>query len=70
VTVVAGFALALAAVWILAAILPALAPTLVLVVRARDAVQALGVAAAVMLGAATFPVVRVAHIDPASVFRR
>jgi putative ABC transport system permease protein len=69
-TVVAGFLLALAFVWVLAAILPSLSPTLVLAIRTGDVAQALGVAAAVTLAAAAFPVLRVARIDPASVFRR
>ena len=69
-TVVAGFLLALAFAWVLAAILPSLSPTLVLAVRTGDVAQALGVAAAVTLAAAAFPVLRVARIDPASVFRR
>jgi putative ABC transport system permease protein len=69
-TVVAGFLLALAFVWVLAAILPSLSPTLILAIRTGDVAQALGVAAAVTLAAAAFPVLRVARIDPASVFRR
>jgi putative ABC transport system permease protein len=69
-TVVAGFLLALAFVWVLAAILPSLSPTLVLAIRTGDVAQALGVAVAVTLAAAAFPVLRVARIDPASVFRR
>lgn len=69
-TVAAGFVLALALVFALAAILPSLSPTLVLAVRAGDVAQTLGVAAAVALAAAAFPVVRVARVDPASVFRR
>jgi putative ABC transport system permease protein len=69
-TVVAGLLLALAFVWVLAAILPSLSPTLILAIRTGDVAQALGVAAAVTLAAAAFPVLRVARIDPASVFRR
>jgi putative ABC transport system permease protein len=69
-TVVAGFLLALAFVWVLAAILPSLSPTLVLAIRTGDVAQALSVATAVTLAAAAFPVLRVARIDPASVFRR
>ena len=69
-TVAAGFLLALVFVWALAAILPGLTPTLVLAIRAGDIAQALGVAAAVTLAAAAFPVLRVARVDPASVFRR
>ncbi len=69
-TVAAGFLLALALVLALAALLPSLTPTLVLTIRAADVAQALGVAGAVALVAAAFPVLRVARIDPASVFRR
>lgn len=69
-TVAAGFLLALALVWVLAAILPSLTPTLVLAVGAGDVAQALAVAAAVALAAAVFPVLRVARVDPASAFRK
>ncbi|GIU94168.1 MAG: hypothetical protein KatS3mg012_0625 [Gaiellaceae bacterium] len=69
-TVAAGFALALVLVWVLASLLPSLAPTLVLAIRAGDVAQALAVAAAVTLVAAALPVLRVARVDPASVFRR
>ncbi len=69
-TVAAGFLLALALVWALAAILPRLTPTLVLAIRTTDVALALVVAGAVALAAAAFPVLRVARIDPASVFRR
>jgi len=68
-TVAAGFFLALALVWALAALLPSLTPTLVLAIRAGDVTQALIIAAAVTLVAAAFPVLRVARVDPASVFR-
>ncbi|HUP31528.1 MAG TPA: ABC transporter permease [Gaiellaceae bacterium] len=66
----AGFALALLLVWLLALVLPELSPTLTLAIRAADVAQALVVAAAVTALAASFPVVRVARVDPASVFRR
>jgi len=69
-TVAASFLLALALAWMLATILPGLTPTLVLAIRTSDVAQALGVGAAVALTAAMFPVLRVARIDPASVFRR
>jgi len=69
-TVAAGFLLALLLVWALAGLLPRLTPTLVLAIRAGDVGKALVVAAAVTLAAAAFPVVRVARVDPASVFRR
>ena len=69
-TVAAGFVLALVLAGVLATLLPSLTPTLVLAIRADDVAQALGVAAAVALAAAAFPVVRVARVDPASVFRR
>ena len=70
VTVAAGFLLALALVFALAALLPGLTPTLVLALRGEDVAQSIGVAGAVALAAAAFPVLRVARIDPASVFRR
>lgn len=69
-TVAAGFLLALVLVFALAALLPGLTPTLVLALRTEDVAQAIGVAGAVALVAAAFPVVRVARIDPASVFRK
>jgi len=69
-TVAGGFLLALVLVWALSAVLPSLSPTLVLAIRTADVAQALGVAGAVALAAAAFPVVRVARVDPASVFRR
>ena len=69
-TVAAGFALALALVWLIGLLLPRLAPTLVLAIRPADVAQALAVAAAVAVAAALFPVARVARVDPASVFRR
>ena len=68
-TVAAGFLLALALVWVLAAALPKLTPMLVLAIRPADVAQALAVATAVTLVAALFPVLRVARVDPASVFR-
>lgn len=69
-TVAAGFLLALALVWLLAELLPALSPTLVLTIEPGDVAQALAVAGAVALAAAAFPAVRVSRVDPASVFRR
>jgi putative ABC transport system permease protein len=69
-TVAGGFLVALALVWALAAILPGLTPTLVLAIRAGDVVQALVVAAAVAIVAAVLPALRVARVEPASVFRR
>ena len=68
--VAGGFLLALALVWALAQILPALSPTLALAIRPADVAQALAVAGAVTLGAAAFPALRVSRVDPASVFRR
>ena len=68
-TVAAAFAVALAAAWTLAIFLPRLSPTLVLAVRAGDVVQALVIAAAFTMLAAAFPVLRIARVDPASVFR-
>jgi putative ABC transport system permease protein len=68
--VISGFALALALVFALAAVAPSLSPTLVLTVGAGDVVRAAGVAGAVALVAALIPVVRVARLEPASVYRR
>jgi len=68
--VAAGFLLALALVWALAQILPALSPVLTLAIKPGDVGQALLVATAVTLAATAFPVIRVSHVDPASVFRR
>ena len=68
--VAAAFLLALALVWALAQLLPALSPLLSLAIRPGDVAQALAVAGAVALGAAAFPAFRVARVDPASVFRR
>jgi putative ABC transport system permease protein len=68
--VVAGFALAVGLVLLLGLLLPKLSPTLTLTVRAEDVAQGLAVAGAVALVAAAFPVLRVARVDPASVFRR
>lgn len=69
-TVAAGLALALLLVWLLALLLPQLSATLAPVVRPSDVAQTVAVAAAVAAVAASFPVIRVARIDPASVFRR
>ncbi len=69
-TVGAGLALALLLVWLLALLLPQLSASLALVVRPSDVAQTVAVAAAVAAVAAAFPVIRVARIDPASVFRR
>ena len=63
VLVVSGFALALALVFALAAIAPRLSPTLVLAVDGGDVATA-------ALVAALIPVVRVARVEPASVYRR
>jgi putative ABC transport system permease protein len=68
--VAGGFVVAVAAVSSLAVIVPLLSPTLVLVIRAVDVVQAAGVAVAVAFAAAAIPVIRVVRLDPASVFRR
>jgi putative ABC transport system permease protein len=65
-----GFALALGLAWLLAEVLPALSPTLVLSLRAGDVLQAAVVAGAVAFGAALVPIARVVRVDPASVFRR
>ena len=68
--VAAAFLLALALVWTLAQLLPALSPLLTLEIRPGDVGQTLAVAGAVALGAAAFPAIRVSRVDPASVFRR
>jgi putative ABC transport system permease protein len=68
--IAAAFLLALALVWVLAQLLPALSPLLTLVIKPGDVAQALAVAGAVALGAASFPALRVSRVDPASVFRR
>ena len=70
VLVVSGFALALALVFAIAAIAPRLSPTLVLAVDGGDVATAAGVAGAVALVAALIPVVRVARVEPAGVYRR
>ena len=67
--VVLGFALSLALLAALAWALPALSPTLALAVRTGDVALAFAVAAAVTAAAAALPVLRVARVDPASVFR-
>ena len=68
--VAAAFLLALALIWSLAQLLPALSPLLSLVIKPGDVAQTLAVAGAVALGAAAFPAIRVSRVDPASVFRR
>jgi putative ABC transport system permease protein len=68
--IVGGFALALVLVAALAAIAPLLSPTLVLSIRSGDVAQAGAVAGMVALAAALVPIFRVAHVEPASVFRR
>lgn len=70
VLVAAGFVLALAGLALLAWLLPALSPTLAVAIRAGDVLLALAVAAAVTSSAAALPVLRVARVDPAAVFRR
>jgi putative ABC transport system permease protein len=69
VLVAAGFALAVGLALLLQEILPRLSPTLAFTLRPSDVAKALVVAGAVALGAATLPVLRVARVDPASVFR-
>ena len=68
--VIAGFAVALGLVGLLAVVLPRLSPTLVLSIRAEDVLQAASVAGAVALAAALIPVLHVVRVEPASVFRR
>ena len=70
VLVVLGFALALALVAVLAWLLPRLSPTLAVSIQRGDVLLAFAVAAAVSAFAAAVPVLRVARVDPASVFRR
>ena len=64
-----GFALAVVFVAALASVLPQLAPTLAVSVRSGDVALTLIVAAAVTTVAAALPVLRVARVDPATVFR-
>ncbi len=68
--VILGFALAVALVGLLAWLLPQVSPTLAVSVQAGDVAVTVVVAAAVCAVAAGFPILRVARIDPASVFRR
>ena len=68
--IVGGFALALVLVVGLAALAPSLSPTLVLSVQAGDVLRAGFVAGAVALAASVIPIIRVAHVEPATVFRR
>ena len=68
--VTAGFVTALGLACLLAAVVPALSPTLVLSIRTGDVAQAALVAGAVALAAALVPVVHVVRVEPASVFRR
>lgn len=65
-----GFSLALALAAALSAVAPRLSPTLVLSLRADDVLQAALIAAAVALAASAIPILRVAAVEPASVFRR
>jgi putative ABC transport system permease protein len=68
--IVGGFILALVFVAGLAALAPSLSPTLVLSVQAGDVLRAAFVASAVALAAALIPILRVAQVEPASIFRR
>jgi putative ABC transport system permease protein len=68
--VLAGFAAALGLALLLAATSTRLASTLVLVLRPGDVARALLVAGLVAIAAAALPIVRIARVDPASVFRR
>jgi putative ABC transport system permease protein len=69
-TVAAGFALALALVWALAFFLSMHGDSMQLTLRFGDVAKAIAIAGLVAALAAAFPVLRVARIDPASVFRR
>ena len=68
--VIAGFVVAVALVGLLAAVLPALSPTLALSVRGGDVAQAATIAGAVALAAALVPLAHVLRVPPAAVFRR
>ncbi len=68
--VLLGFVLAVALVALLAWLLPQLSPTLAVSIQAGDVALTLAVAGAVSAVASAFPVLRVARVDPASVFRR
>lgn len=68
--VVSGFLLALALTALLAWLLPQLSATLAVSIHWRDVLLAFVVAGAVSAAAAAFPVLRVARVDPATVFRR
>ena len=68
--VVLGFGLSIALLAALARALPAASPTLAVTVRSGDVALSFAVAAAVAAAASAFPVLRVARVDPASVFRR
>jgi putative ABC transport system permease protein len=65
-----AFVLALGIAVSLAALLPKLDPTLVLVFDPRDLARALGTATLLGVVAAVMPILRVARVDPVSVFRR
>ena len=69
-TVVLGFALALGLVWALGAVLAIQGGAMQLTLRFGDVAQAIVVAGIVAALAAAFPVLRVARVDPASVFRK
>ena len=69
-TVLLGFALALALVGGLGALLSMHDNAMQLTLVLGDVAKAIGVAGVVAALAAAFPVIRVARIDPASVFRR
>lgn len=68
--VVVGFVVAVALTALLAWLLPELSPTLAVSIQVGDVALVLAVAVAVSVVAAAFPVLRVARVDPASVFRR
>lgn len=68
--VLGGFVVALGLALLLSAASSVLPSTLVFVLRPGDVARTFLVAGVVALEAATFPVIRVARVDPASVFRR
>ena len=68
-TVAAGLVLALALVAVLAWLVPALEPSVLITVEAGTVARTAGLAALIALVAAVVPARRVARLDPASVYR-
>lgn len=65
-----AFVLAVGTGFALGAVLPRLDPTLILVFEPSDMVRSLGVAVLLALAATALPILRVARVDPVSVFRK